>query len=77
MRLSFHPTTTTADIEHAMHALREIVAHADEWAKDYVYSPVTNEFSHKDHDATASLAGIKRWFELGPQVDPEHEPAAE
>ncbi|HWU75446.1 MAG TPA: aminotransferase class V-fold PLP-dependent enzyme [Rhodanobacter sp.] len=72
VRLSFHPTTTMADIDHSMHALREIVEHAEEWSGDYVYSPVTNEFSHKDHDARASLDEIRRWFDLGTH----HEPAA-
>lgn len=77
VRLSFHPTTTMADIEQAMHAMREIVEHAEEWARDYVYSPITNEFSHQDHDDSAALAGIKRWFELDAHIDTEHEPTAE
>ena len=76
VRLSFHPTTTMADIEHSMHALREIVEHAEAWARDYVYSPVTNEYAHKDHDAHAAEAGIKRWFELDAGIDTKHESAA-
>ncbi|TAL91288.1 MAG: aminotransferase class V-fold PLP-dependent enzyme [Rhodanobacter sp.] len=64
VRLSFHPTSTMADIDHAMHALREIVQHIDQWAQDYEYSPVTNEFAHRDDDHDAALAGVRQWFEL-------------
>lgn len=64
VRLSFHPSTTTADIEHAIHAVREIVEHVAEWAKDYEYSPVTNEFALRGGDSGAALARVKGWFEL-------------
>ena len=66
VRLSFHPSSTTADIDHAIHAVREIVAHVAEWAKDYVYSPATNEFAPRGGDGAAALARIRRWFELEP-----------
>ena len=66
VRLSFHPSTTMADIDHAIHAVREIVAHVDEWAQDYVYSPVTNEFARREGDDGAALARVKTWFELDP-----------
>jgi len=66
VRLSFHPSTTMADIDHTIHAVREIVAHVDEWAQDYVYSPVTNEFARREGDDGAALARVKAWFELDP-----------
>ncbi|MHB1272124.1 MAG: aminotransferase class V-fold PLP-dependent enzyme [Rhodanobacter sp.] len=64
VRLSFHPSTTMADIDHAIHAVREIVAHVDEWAQDYVYSPATNEFARREGDDGVALAHVKAWFEL-------------
>ena len=64
VRLSFHPSTTLADIDHTIHAVREIVAHAREWAMDYVYSPTTNEFARRAGDDGAALARVKAWFEL-------------
>ncbi|MEO6927095.1 MAG: aminotransferase class V-fold PLP-dependent enzyme [Rhodanobacter sp.] len=64
VRLSFHPTSTMADIDHAMNALREIVQHIDEWTQDYEYSPVTNEFAHRNEKQGAALAAVRQWFEL-------------
>ncbi len=64
VRLSFHPGTTTADIEHTLHAVREIVAHAPTWAADYAYSPNTNEFSHHAADPAAARARVAQWFVL-------------
>ena len=65
VRISFHPSTTLADIDHALGAVREIVEHVDEWAKAYEYSPVTNEFTRRDGDSAAPLARVKNWFDLG------------
>ena len=64
VRISFHPSTTTADIEHTLDGVRAIVEHVDEWAKEYVYSPVSNEFTRHDGDTNAPLARVKGWFEL-------------
>ena len=69
VRLSFHPSTTLADIDHTIHAVREIVAHAGEWAMDYVYSPTTNEFTRQTGDNGMALARVKRWFELETPAD--------
>jgi len=63
VRLSFHPSTTTADIDHALNAVAECVAHRVEWSRDYVYSPVTNEYAHRDGD-TALKARVHDWFTL-------------
>ncbi|MHB1283691.1 MAG: hypothetical protein ACYCZI_07440, partial [Metallibacterium scheffleri] len=64
VRLSFHPCTTTADVEHTLHAVREIVAHAPTWAADYAYSQCTNEFSHHAADPAATRARVAQWFVL-------------
>jgi selenocysteine lyase/cysteine desulfurase len=61
VRLSFHPTTTTADIDHCVRAVAEVVAHAAEWAKDYVYSPRTNEYAHRGGPGAAP-AMVQGWF---------------
>jgi selenocysteine lyase/cysteine desulfurase len=63
VRLSFHPTTTKADVDHCLRAVAEIVAHAEAWSKDYSYSSGTNEYAHRDGDAE-SRARVSRWFEL-------------
>ena len=65
VRLSFHPTTDAAEIDHALDAVRAIVAHGDDWAPDYAYSPLTNEFVHRTVDGHAAHARIRAWFDLG------------
>ncbi len=65
VRISFHPSTTRADIEHTVQAVRDIVTHIDHWATDYVYSPLSNEFTHREGDSDAACERVKSWFELG------------
>jgi selenocysteine lyase/cysteine desulfurase len=45
VRMSLHPTTTTAELQALVEAVRECVRHATEWGADYRYSSRTNEFS--------------------------------
>jgi selenocysteine lyase/cysteine desulfurase len=61
VRLSFHPSTTMADIDHALHAVAECVGHVGEWSKDYEYSNITNEYTHHAGDA-ALKARVHSWF---------------
>ena len=63
VRLSFHPSTTMADVDHCLGAVAEIVRHADAWSTDYRYSSTTNEYAHRDGDAEAR-ARVGRWFDL-------------
>jgi selenocysteine lyase/cysteine desulfurase len=63
VRLSFHPSTTMADIDHSIDAVAECVANVDAWSSDYVYSNLTNEYAHKDGD-TALKARVRDWFAL-------------
>ncbi|MBI5601399.1 MAG: aminotransferase class V-fold PLP-dependent enzyme [Gemmatimonadetes bacterium] len=63
VRLSFHPSTTMVDIDHAINAVAECVANVKAWQQDYVYSTITNEYAHKDGD-TALKARVKEWFAL-------------
>lgn len=61
IRLSFHPSTTNADIDHTIDAVAAIVTNIDEWSRDYVYSPATNEYTHRDGDA-AMKALVRSWY---------------
>ncbi|HSM99913.1 MAG TPA: aminotransferase class V-fold PLP-dependent enzyme [Rudaea sp.] len=65
VRLSFHPSTTQADIDHALHAVREIVAHVAQWGEAYAYSPSTNEFTLRAGESDAAHTRVKAWFDLG------------
>ena len=74
VRISFHPSTTTADIEHTLHAIAEIVKNVEAWASDYEYSPVTNEFTRCAGEHGAAVVRVKKWFNLEPAL--EHEAQA-
>jgi len=61
VRLSFHPSTTMADIDYSINAVAECVANVSEWQNDYVYSNITNEYTHKDGDALLKKR-VLEWF---------------
>ncbi|MBL0169697.1 MAG: aminotransferase class V-fold PLP-dependent enzyme [Gemmatimonadaceae bacterium] len=61
VRLSFHPSTTMADIDHALDAVESVMRHGAAWAADYAYSNVTNEYRHRDGDA-ALRARVAGWY---------------
>ena len=63
VRLSFHPSTTMADIDHSLHAVTECVKNGREWSQDYVHSPTTNEYTHR-HGDEALKSRVREWFTL-------------
>ena len=63
VRLSFHPTSPDDEIDYCIDAVAQVVRHGDEWAADYVYSPVTNEYTHRRGPAHGS---VRDWFDLSP-----------
>jgi selenocysteine lyase/cysteine desulfurase len=63
VRLSVHPTTSEAEVDHVLDAAREIARHARAWGADYRYSPATNEFTHAGGDPTARLP-VEEWLRL-------------
>jgi selenocysteine lyase/cysteine desulfurase len=63
VRLSLHPIMTDADISYIMDSIEEIAHNAEEWEKDYNYSPHTNEFYHKTFpDEREEI--LEKWFKL-------------
>jgi selenocysteine lyase/cysteine desulfurase len=61
VRLSFHPSTTMADITQAMDAVEQVMRHGERWAADYVYSAKTNEYAHREGDA-ALRERVGGWY---------------
>jgi selenocysteine lyase/cysteine desulfurase len=63
IRMSVHPTTTSAEIEFVCESIRLLAENHNEWAKEYQYNPKTNEFNHK---AAASLEKerVATWFKV-------------
>jgi len=63
VRFSFHPTTTMADIDHSIGAVAAVIENAERWSQDYVYSPQTNEYTHRE-STDANRTRVTGWFQL-------------
>jgi selenocysteine lyase/cysteine desulfurase len=61
VRLSIHPTTTSAEINGLIEAVDAVARHGKTWANKYTYSTQTNEFHHvsASPDKTA-----RQWFDM-------------
>lgn len=47
IRMSIHPTITNAEINYVCNSIVQVAANFEEWAIDYEYEPIKNEFVHK------------------------------
>jgi hypothetical protein len=63
IRMSFHPTTTNAEIELVCNSVLALAQNHTEWAKDYVYEAKSNEFVHRNFVSSANQM-VHDWFEL-------------
>lgn len=61
VRLSVHPTTTSAEIDAVIEAVDAIARHGETWGTQYAYSPHTNEFHHVN---AAADDAARRWFDV-------------
>lgn len=64
VRLSIHPTTTDGEARTLVAAMDELSRCGQAWAADYVYSPLTNEYHHRDGQPLKA-ATVRGWFDLG------------
>ncbi len=63
VRVSLHPTTTDAEVDLVVEALREIARNHAAWGADYEYSTRTNEFHHKASRVNGR-EDVRGWFIL-------------
>lgn len=61
VRVSFHPSTTDAELAHTLDAIEQVARHGAQWAEDYVYSNRTNEYAHRAGDA-AVRERVAAWY---------------
>lgn len=61
VRISIHPTTTNAEVDLVIDALKEIGRNAKSWGREYEYDKHLNEFRHK----AGGEMRIDEWFNLG------------
>ncbi len=62
VRMSIHPTMTNEEVYYITDAIKQIVKKADEWERDYIYSPETNEFRNIHGDMGTKF--VQQWFRL-------------
>ncbi len=60
IRISLHPTMTDEELEIIIDGVKQIALNHEEWAKDYRYNTLTNEFYHYQEENRDAL--IKEWF---------------
>ena len=63
IRMSVHPTTTSAEIEFVCESIRLLAANHQEWAKEYQYNPKTNEFLHNEIKSSEKER-VAAWFKV-------------
>ena len=61
IRMSIHPTTTTAEIEMVCESLLSLAQNHHEWSLDYIYNSKSNEFEHKN-STNSEKALVESWF---------------
>lgn len=62
VRLSVHPTTTDAEVDFMIDALREIGKHGKKWGEEYQYDSHTNEFRHRNERGDLQRV-VEKWFD--------------
>ncbi len=61
IRMSIHPTTTSAEIKYVCDSIKALASNHQDWEKEYVYNGKTNEFHHKNA-LHQEIEMVKGWF---------------
>ena len=61
VRMSIHPTMTTAEIDFICDAIKQIALNHKEWGKDYTQNLAKNEFEHKEGNLQEQEL-VRSWF---------------
>lgn len=61
IRMSIHPTTTNAEIKFVCDSIIDLAKNHSDWAKDYNYDKLTNEFTHQKAQPLEKEM-VKDWF---------------
>ena len=65
VRMSIHPTMTDNEMRFIMNAIEELAKNHEDWAKDYIYNNINNEFIYKDKSfAKKNKERVEGWFKL-------------
>ena len=61
VRLSLHPTITNNELDFVCKSLQELSENIEDWAKDYEYHPIKNDYVHKTVEPVEKELVIS-WF---------------
>lgn len=61
IRMSMHPTTTTAEVEYVCGAIKQLAENFAQWGKDYEYNSKSNEFFHQNEQSDNT---VEAWFSM-------------
>jgi len=62
IRLSFHPTMTNTEIDFIMDAIEMTTCYFQDWMKDYIYDPASNEYSLQGLN-DKEQCHLENWFD--------------
>ena len=63
IRMSIHPTTTNEEIKFVCDSIKSLSENHKNWALDYNYDKITNEFIHKNASPLEKEM-VEDWFEI-------------
>lgn len=63
IRMSIHPTTTSAEIQYVCESIKALANNHEQWSQEYRYNNATNEFTHINASPVENTM-VKQWFEL-------------
>ena len=61
IRMSIHPTLTNDEVLYVCESIEQVAKNCDEWAKDYEYDAVKNEYIHKNAPSIEKNI-VANWF---------------
>ncbi len=61
VRMSIHPTMTTAEVDFICDAIEKVAANYNIWDKEYILNSLKNEFEHKDGNLQEQQL-VSSWF---------------
>jgi selenocysteine lyase/cysteine desulfurase len=63
VRMSIHPTMSNKEAEYIAHAIEQVAKYNQEWAQDYFYDAVNNDYKHHTTPKTEYDLAAK-WFRM-------------
>ena len=63
IRMSVHPVMTNQEVEYILDAIEALYEYHQEWGKEYVYNPQTNEFEYQN-PVSEETQLVDKWFNI-------------